>query len=199
MPVERRHRLLREIACIIANSNRPGVVLFAAAIEKSAQIHGEDAVAQATEQILSRFDRFLARRAEQGDKQRGLVVFAEGRFHKRARIWVRDFRQLGTQWGVLRNLSDIPYFASPNETRLLQLADFIAHSVFLLYERRDASLIRSFIHRFDQKDGTLHGLRHFRAPAGVNPCECPACFNWKHPGSFGPWLEPAAMDSGEMR
>ena len=165
---------------------------FAAAIEKSSALYGEDAVEHATEQILSRFDRFLSRRNDLNDTQRGLIVFAEGRFDKRAKIWVRDFRLLGTRWGVLKNLSDIPYFASVTESRLLQIADFVAHAVFLLYERRDPSLIRKFIHRFDQKDGVVHGLRHYRS-GGLHsaPCECPACHNRAHPNSFGPWLLPS--------
>jgi hypothetical protein len=55
--------VLDDIADVIANANEPGVSLFAAAIEKSAALYGEDAVLHATEQILSRFDRFLAKRA----------------------------------------------------------------------------------------------------------------------------------------
>lgn len=188
IPEAKRLEVLNDIADVIANANEPGVVLFSVAIEKSAALYGEDAVLHATEQILSRFDRFLAKRAEFGDPQRGLVVFAEGRFDKRAKVWVKEFRQLGTRWGVLKNLSDIPYFASVKETRLLQVADFVAHSVFMLYERRNPALIQKFIHRFDQRDGLLHGLRHFRPPSATVPCDCPACYNYTHPNRFGPWL-----------
>jgi hypothetical protein len=191
VPEGKRSEILGDIADAIAKANDPGMILFAAAVEKSASLYGEDAVAHATEQILSRFDRFLSRRNEQDDPQRGLLVFAEGKFDKRAKMWVRDFRQLGTRWGLLRNLSDIPYFASVKETRLLQVADFVAHSVFLLYERRDPTFIAKFIHRFDQRDGTIHGLRHFRSGAAVGQCECPACHNWNHPGRYGPWLDLA--------
>ena len=188
----KRNEILGDIADAIAGANEQGMILFAAAVEKSASLYGEDAVAYATEQILSRFDRFLSRRNEQNDPQRGLLVFAEGKFDKRAKTWVREFRQLGTRWDALRNLCDIPYFASVKESRLLQVADFVAHSVFLLYERKNPTLIAKFIHRFDQRDGTIHGLRHFRPNGAVGVCECPACHNWKHPGRYGPWLEPAA-------
>jgi hypothetical protein len=105
IPEDKRLELLDDVAGAIATANEPGVVLFAAAIEKSAALYGENAVLQATEQILSRFDRFLANRNDAGDPQRGLVVFAEGRFDKRAKVWVNEFRQLGTRWGVLRNLA----------------------------------------------------------------------------------------------
>ena len=188
VPEQKRHEVLEDIANAVASANEPGMILFATAIEKSASLYGEEAVEYATEQILSRFDRFLSRRNDLDDPQRGLVVFAEGRFDKRAKVWVRDFRQLGTRWDVLRNLSDIPYFASVKETRLLQLADFVAHSVFLLYERRDPTFIVKFIHRFNQRDGTIHGLRHVRPEPLVGLCECPACYNWNHPGRYGPWL-----------
>jgi hypothetical protein len=163
------------------------VVLFAAAIEKSATLYGEKAIERATEEILSRFDMYLSRRSDMQDAQRGLIIFSEGRFDKRAKIWVRGFRELGTRWGVLRNLSDIPYFASVKETRLLQLADFVAHAVFMMYERRDTGLIRKFLHRFDQKDGVLHGLRHYRSEINT-PCECPACKSRAKPYDFGAWV-----------
>jgi hypothetical protein len=63
IPEAKRMEVLDDIADVIANANEPGVSLFAAAIEKSAALYGEDAVLHATEQILSRFDRFLAKRA----------------------------------------------------------------------------------------------------------------------------------------
>src|SRR5438128_1709853 len=133
-----RDFVLQDLGQALARANNPGVMLFSAAVEKSAAIYGEDAVKLATEQVCKRFDTFLMRRArEHDDPQRGLLVFAESHYQQRAKLWVRGFRELGTQWGVLRNLSDIPYFASTRESRLLQLADFVSHNVFLLYERRD--------------------------------------------------------------
>jgi hypothetical protein len=115
VPEDKRTELLGDVAEAIATANEPGVVLFAAAIEKSAALHGENAVLQATEQILSRFDRFLKNRDE-----RGLVVFAEGRFDKRAKVWVDQFRQLGTRWSpaksrrypIFRKRQGNPAFAS---------------------------------------------------------------------------------------
>ena len=173
----------------IRSPRDPGLVLFAAAVEKNRQLYSEEAVKRATELVCRRFDIFLMRRHHEAhDPQRGLIVFAEGRFHQRSRIWVRGFRELGTEWGVLVNLSDIPYFASTRETRLLQVADYVAHAAFLLYEKRNSELIRGIIHRFDQKDGIIHGLVHEPRPAG---CECPDCFSRRTPGSHGPWLAAA--------
>ncbi|MFQ5852541.1 MAG: DUF3800 domain-containing protein [Candidatus Binatia bacterium] len=185
---ETRENVLQEVARAIAASNDPGVVLFATAIEKSNRLWGEKAVEHATMEICNRFDLFLARRyKDHGDPQRGLLIFSQGRFDKRAKIWVKGFRELGTQWSVLRNLSDIPYFASTKETRLLQIADFVAHAVFLLYERRDHNLVSSFLHRFHQAEGILHGLVHHRSDPRA-ACDCPACASRSTPFKFGSWL-----------
>jgi hypothetical protein len=183
----KREAILQDLADCIRNSQPEGVVLFGAAIEKSAQLWGEKAVEYATEEICQRFDLFLARRYFENDPQRGLLVFSEGRFTKRAKVWVRGFRELGTRWGTLKNLSDIPYFASTKESRLLQIADIIAHAVFLLYERQDASLVRNFIHRFDRKDGVLHGLVHHKRVKSAT-CSCPACASRSNPNSYGPLI-----------
>lgn len=183
-----RRFVLQDIAQVISSANDPGLCVFAAVVEKSANLYGEDAVRLATEQVCRSFDIFLMRRAnEHNDPQRGLLVFAESRYQQRAKVWVRGFRELGTQWGVLRNLSDIPYFASTRESRLLQLADFVAHAMFLLYERRDSSLAQGIIHRLDKKNGILYGLGHVSRSKGPN-CECPTCTSRRTPNNYGTWI-----------
>jgi hypothetical protein len=196
---EKREIILREVTEAIASANHPGVVLFAAVIEKSERLYGEDAVKHATEEVCRRFDIFLTRRfREHNDPQRGLVVFAGSSYEKRARLWVRGFRELGTQWGAIHNLSDIPYFAQARETRLLQAADMIAHGVFLLYERRNASIISPLIRRFDAREGVIHGLVH--VTANKDTCECPRCSSNRTPDNLGPWivLAPGALKEHEL-
>jgi hypothetical protein len=183
-----RDVVLEEISGAFANVRSPGLVLFAVAIRKNAECHGEEAVRLATEDICKRFDIFLMRRAnEHDDKQRGLLVFSKGKYDRRSKLWVREFRSLGTKWGIIRNLSDIPYFADMRETRMLQAADYVAHSTFLLYERHDPSLIEPILSCFDRKDGVLHGLAHLGQDNGAT-CNCPACVSRREPYGVGPWV-----------
>ena len=64
-----------------------------------------------------------------------------------------------TRIGSIRNFAeDLPYSASANDSRMLQLADHVAHAVFLKYEQQDDSLLRVILHRFDRHDGKTHGL-----------------------------------------
>lgn len=157
VPRDRRDELVRRTAELLRSSNRPGVALLAVAAEKTDQRQGESLIRDMVEQICLRFDEFLVRLHRDGDTQRGLVILSEGRFHGRARVWVREFRELGTKWGNLRNFCDIAYFAQARETRLLQLADFVAHAVWRFYEHGDRSLFWPLVERFDQS------------------CDCPAC------------------------
>lgn len=185
-----RENVLKDIAAVMANANNPGVVFFAVVVEKDQYTYGEKAIELATEGVCRRFDTFLKQRElENSDPQRGLLIFSEGRFDKRAKLWVKRFRELGTRWGTLKNLSDIPYFASMRETRLLQAADFVAYSVFQLYERKDPSFISPFLQRFNEHSGTLHGLVHYKSYASkITPCDCPACASRYSPFNYGSWI-----------
>jgi hypothetical protein len=162
------------------------VALFASVVEKDALRYGEAAVKDATEQITKRFDTFLRRQlTERQSKQRGLLVFAEGRFHDRARIWVKGFKELGTKWGVISNLSDIPYFASARESRPLQLADLVAYTIFTAYERNEIDRAKKLLTRFDQKGGVIHGISHYTFD---KTCRCAACASRRMPNDFGTWI-----------
>jgi len=144
---EKRQEILDDvITAVTATDDHGGLRLHAAVIEKDSELYGEHAVEAATEQVCKRFDTFLTRRyREHSDPQRGLLIFSEGRFDARAKLWVRGFRLRGTQWGSINNLADIPYFAPMKESRLLQAADFVAHATWLLYERRDHALVRQLL------------------------------------------------------
>lgn len=185
---EKRGAVLSGISNAIVACPARGRHLFAAAVEKTNEVWGEKAVEKATEEICKRFDICLQRQYHDGGSpQRGLLIFSEGRFDARAKIWVRDFHRRGTKWGAITNLADIPYFAAMKESRLLQAADFVSHAVWLMYERGDASFAKGLLPAFDQKDGVLHGLVHVRPP-GAGQCECPACHSRRVPGHLGPWV-----------
>lgn len=188
VPPPTRRQVLSDITTAVLNSPAKGRTLYAAAIEKTGMLWGEPAVEKATEEICRRFDiRLMRLYQEQNDRQRGLLIFSEGRLDARAKIWVRGFHQRGTSWGAINNLADIPYFASPRESRLLQVADFVAHATWLLYEKRDPSLIKDLIRAFDSDGDVLHGLVHVRATPHI-VCDCPACASRRNPGTLGSWV-----------
>ena len=183
-----RQAVLADLIQEIIGSPDRGRTLFAAAIEKDSRLYGETAVEAATEQVCKRFDLLLTRQFhENDDPQRGLIIFSEGRFDARAKLWVRDFHRKGTSWGAINNLADIPYFAAMQESRLLQAADLVAHAVWLLFEKQDATLAGALLPCFDKRSGVLHGLVHV-GPSSGRGCPCPACRSRRRPADFGSWL-----------
>lgn len=185
---ETRQQVLSEVGQAIVRAPARGRILFAAAVEKSRTLWGEAAVEKATEEICRRFDIFLQRQYHDNQNpQRGLIIFSEGRFDARAKLWVREFHQRGTSWGAINNLADIPYFASMRESRLLQAADLVSHAVWQLYERREPALVSALLPCFDTVGGVVHGLAHIRADT-ASTCDCPSCFSRRDQSSFGPWI-----------
>lgn len=70
--------ILRELGQAIADTFKDNLFLFAAVIEKSNQLWGEDAVKSAAEQVCNRFDRLLQRCMQQQEDAVQLRSMAEG-------------------------------------------------------------------------------------------------------------------------
>lgn len=67
-----------------------------------------------------------------------------------------------------RNLAEVPVFLDSRASRLIQLADLVAYSVFQKFERGDTRFFDIITHRFDAVGGVVHGLC-------VHPPEVAAC------------------------
>ena len=178
LSVEQRRALKERVYGIIRNRRAS---LFACAVEKKwASAQGIDSYKHAFEQIVSRFDKFLSRSnrlsvADGKEEQRGLLVLAESAFQKTLGVLARELQTAGTRWGTqLHNITDVPLFASPTDTRLLQFADFCSNAV---YGRYQSGLTRDFDQiapKFDQDGGIVHGLAHMTTDYD---CACLACFS----------------------
>jgi hypothetical protein len=69
-----------------------------------------------------------------------------------------DFRTIGYTWGVIRNFSEVPLFLDSKASRLIQLADLVADSVFRSFEKGDSRFFQIIEPRFDSEGGIKHGL-----------------------------------------
>ena len=149
---------------------------FACAVDKTSLAPGVDPVELAFEDLCSRFDLYLSRLRAQGDRQRGLLILDKSTRETSVQRLSREFRSLGTQWGVvLHNLADIPFFVDSRASRLIQFADHVAYAVFRRYNAGDTQYFDIVAPKFDAADGRIHGLAHKVAP-GVQ-CLCPACLS----------------------
>ena len=147
---------------------------FACAIHK-ASYPNQDLMALAFEDLCSRFDRYLSRLHGAGDRQRGLLILDESAHKTTLQQMARNFRTLGTQWGVVRNLADTPLFIDSRASRVVQLADHVAYAVFRRYNASDTRYFDVIASKFDSEDGIIHGLSHKQL---YDPqCMCIACMS----------------------
>lgn len=170
VPKEDRERAYRDALGHLAAAR--GVRLFAVAIHKEA-VSPRDPMEVAFEQIVSRFDQMLGRLHKAGDTQRGLIISDKSTYETSLQRLSVEFRRNGHSFGYLYNMADVPLFVDSKATRLIQLADLVAHSFRRLIELGDASRFDIIRNNFDSVGGTIHGLLH-QIPVG-EVCGCYAC------------------------
>ncbi len=152
-------------------------VAFACAIHKKSYPH-EDIEKMAFEDISSRFDLFLQRISTEKDRKKGLIIIDKSSYEQGLQNLTREIRKQGNTWGnQLRTLCEVPLFIDSKASRLVQLADHIAYSVFRRYESSDLTYFNVIESRFDKVGHLYHGLAHLQT---INPdCTCPACISRK--------------------
>ncbi len=167
-----------------------GLVLFAEAIEKKhpGVINGSvDCTRQAFEQVITRFDAYLGRKAHyrglysnrlvSGDK--GLIVMDRDLEKERdIERQFADYQNQGHPWGQLEFVMDAPFFVDSMKFPGIQLGDVCAYAVRRYLDKgatvgshEEMQFLRIF-QRFDRSDGKLHGLRHY-TQGGT--CKCVIC------------------------
>ena len=147
---------------------------FACAVHKPSY-PDRDPMELAFEDLCSRFDRYLFRTKGEGNRDRGILILDESTHETTLQKMARDFRTLGTQWGVIRNLAETPLFVDSKASRLVQLADHVAYAVFRRYNAGDANDFDIIARRFDASGGTIHGLAHKHHLR--EDCLCIACMS----------------------
>lgn len=153
-------------------------VVFACAVHKSSYIR-QDPMEIAFEDLCSRFDMYLNRiYHDTKQSHKGLIVFDKNAYESSLQNLQLEFRQHGTRWRNVRNIREVPFFVDSRASRLIQLSDHIAYSVFRRYNANDLTYFNCIEDRFDSNQGTIHGLSHKQLN---NPsCTCPACITRKN-------------------
>jgi hypothetical protein len=152
---------------------------FACAIHKTS-FSTADPVELAFEDLTSRFDKYLTRLREGGDRQRGMMILDQSSYETSLQNLARDFRKLGTRWGGIHNLADVPLFVSSSASRIVQLADHVAYATFRRYNAGDAQYFDIVSSKFYAAENVVHGLSHKQTVD--HSCMCPACLSRR----FGP-------------
>ena len=133
--------------------------IFASVVRKSALPDEDNPLDYAFEQLISRFDHFLARlHSEFDNMQRGLVIFDKTKAENDIQSTTRLFTSDGHRWGRLKNMAEVPMFIDSKATRLVQLADLVAYAIYRKYEKEDEEFFEIIRDKFDSNNRRIHGL-----------------------------------------
>ena len=187
MSTDEARGVIKAVLTVLAKSYDTAKIL-ACAVHK-ASYPTKDSMKMAFEDLCSRFDQYLSRESAKGDRQRGLLILDRTTHETSLQKMARDFRTLGTQWGVIRNLAETPLFVDSRASRVVQLADHVAYAVYRRYNVGDSQYFDIIAHKFDNVDGVIHGLAHKQLS---NPnCMCLGCMSRRSPGQKA--VSPASI------
>lgn len=150
-----RHQALKDTLQVFANSHRTNR-MFACVVRKS--IITKDPVEYSFEQLSSRFDYYLRRLGNNGNLQKGIIIFDKSTYETTIQNLATDFRTIGHSWGVIKSMAEVPLFLDSKASRLIQLADIIAYAIFKHYEQGDDELYSIISNRWDKEGNENHGL-----------------------------------------
>lgn len=175
---ERRQAVIEIAKCI---SGWDFSVLFFEAIDK---IHfdpiktGRSIGEQAFEQLVSRFEQFLARNDEL--PVHGLLVHDNNHtIAKRHTQMMREFHKQGTLWAKVNRINETPMFVDSKLTRMVQMADLCSYAIRRYVENGETELIKPLLARTDTVNDRKSSSPSLVAVGGRHyakmSCECEIC------------------------
>jgi hypothetical protein len=174
LTLDQRRSLVREVADAVSGWGYAR--LFAECIDK---LHFDPARAgrtvdeQAFEQVVSRFEQYLANTDEtRGQRNFGLLVHDNNESVARKHTnLMRYFHQSGTLWTTVQRLIETPLFVNSSLTSMVQIADLCSYALRRYLENSETELFRRIFPRADRVGTTVVGIRHFTDLS----CSCEIC------------------------
>lgn len=189
VPKDVRQRALRDTARLLrrkyANSGLPPV-LFGVVLHTPSVSH--DPYERAYEEIFARCNGLLGRLSSAGDHHRCVAISDTSRHETRLQELMAAWRSSGTSTGAsirpMRAYAEVPVFVDSAASRGVQMADFVANSIYRAYASGDTALFDQLIGGFDADGQTIHGLVHLSA--SYRTCHCIACQSRRPAPAGGP-------------
>ncbi|MDY7225783.1 DUF3800 domain-containing protein [Hyalangium rubrum] len=160
IPKEVRTKLLESLSQLLGTFKPPSGHRYGlfSVIKAPAAVAHADPLERTFEELLLRFHEMLVR--PKGPEEFGIVVADKAKYESILQPVVRRWRESGTRFAPLTKLVEVPLFVDSRATRLIQLADFVAHAVYRKYQAADGTYLEPMLPRFDATGGKMHGLVH---------------------------------------
>ena len=164
------HRLLRLVVDWEHEGSHSVLEPFVDAIDRN---YSQAPMETAYGELLFTFDQHLRTGRRQGVPHNGILVADKGNYQRALEAWVEvaraRYRRPRQDPRRLYALAETPFFVDSRTTRLMQLADLVAHAVFRAYNVGDwnwaSTLLRAIA---DDRERLLHLTND-------TSCSCPAC------------------------
>ncbi len=144
---------------------------------------------QAFEQIVSRFEQYLARTEAGGNRLYGLLVHDNNEtVARRHTALMRKFHEQGTPWTAVRRIIETPLFVDSRLTSMVQVADLCAYALRRYLENDETDLMGRILSRADRSGSVAVGIRHFTELS----CVCQICLAHRLTGANQPRPEISA-------
>lgn len=167
---QERISIIKSVLDVVQRESK-NISVVACAVKKN-NFQNEDPVKLAFKELCSRFDLFLKRKYHNEQKKdQGIIIFDESSHETSIQELSKKFRTIGTEWGVISNIQEVPLFVNSKASRGIQLADHIAYSVFRRYQKCDLNYFNIIENCIDADETRMHGLVH----RTTEICTCPAC------------------------
>lgn len=167
-----REQLLESLYQIICDVRFPTIVLFGSVMGVESAKNAYQDRSTNFEEVVSGFNSFLVMSHRLGHTNKGLIIIDKNREEQYKQL-LDNFQEVGTKYGYLANIVDIPYFARCKDTPMLQFADLCSYAIFRNYENQDDKYLKIILPRvYRNLDGKMFGLKHITS---LKPCGCISC------------------------
>jgi hypothetical protein len=170
---EERKRFVTEVANMVGGWGYAR--LFAECVDKVNFSVADPAITpvrQAFEQVVSRFELYLAATGGTQNNRYGLIIHDNNdTVAKKHTELMKKFHREGTFFTRIKSIIDTPLFVDSALTSMVQIADLCSYALRRYFEKGEEELFDAIFQRADRRGEAVVGVRHF-TPQG---CTCKVC------------------------
>lgn len=127
---------------------------------------------QAFEQVVSRFEQYLANMSESNDRKFGLLIHDNNQtVASKHTDLMKRFHRMGTLWTKVDYIIETPLFVDSELTSLVQIADLCSYALRRYLENNETFMFEHVFQRADRRGDVAVGVRHFTDDG----CSCRIC------------------------
>lgn len=127
---------------------------------------------QAFEQVVSRFEHYLANLSHSDEPTYGLLIHDNNdTVSKKHTELMKRFHKQGTLWTSVKHIIETPLYVNSELTGMVQIADLCSVALRRFFENGETDLLNRIKPRFDSHRGAIVGIRHFTDFT----CKCEIC------------------------